>query len=281
MNSINKLSIVVPIGKMAGRLENLERTLNSSKSNEIEWLLVHDHFENKTCTEIDELIQRCKPSGEVVRLETNHRGVGNARNTGLRAASGNWLCFVDSDDVADISKYLEMLNKAALNRMVFGVGGYIHAEIKRAEYKRIIDVKKSNTKTLKEIAKHPGLWRWIVRRDRIAETEFYEVPMGEDLLFIKDLNPDFNEIFFSQDVIYTYKVGYPEQATNNAALLKSISSSLRIAIRNDRQNGDLKYLSKRITFRIGISTLKRNPVSLFNLKLILESTINLKKYLFK
>ncbi|ASY24520.1 glycosyltransferase [Candidatus Planktophila lacus] len=281
MNSINKLSIVVPIGKMAGRLENLERTLNSTKSNEIEWLLVHDHFENKTCIEIDELIQRCKPSGEVVRLETNHRGVGNARNTGLRAASGNWLCFVDSDDVADISKYLEMLNKAALNRMVFGVGGYIHVEIKRAEYKRIIDVKKSNAKTLKEIAKHPGLWRWIVRRDRIAETEFYDVPMGEDLLFIKDLNPDFNEIFFSQDVIYTYKVGDPEQATNNAASLKSISSSLRIAIQNDRQNGDLKYLSKRITFRIGISTLKRNPVSLFNLKLILESTINLKKYLFK
>ena len=281
MNSVKKLSIVVPIGKMAGKLENLENTLNSVNSEEIEWLLVHDHFDNKTCIEIDALVQRSKPCGKVVRLETSRRGVGNARNTGLRAASGTWICFVDSDDNADIAKYLEMISKADLSGMVFGVGGYVHADIKRNECRKVINLKKSSTKTLKEIANHPGLWRWIVLRDRIGKTEFYEVPMGEDLLFIKDLNPDFNEIFFSQDVIYKYKVGDPEQTTNNAASLKSISSSLRIAIQNDRQNGDLKYLSKRITFRIGISTLKRNPVSLFNLKLILESLINLKKYLFK
>jgi glycosyltransferase involved in cell wall biosynthesis len=279
MNSVNKLSIVVPIGRMAGKLENLEKTLNSVNSERVEWLLVHDHFDNQTCIEIDAIIKRSEPCGDVVRLETSYRGVGNARNTGLRAASGNWICFVDSDDYADISKYLEMLSKAEQRGMMFGVGGYVHADITRDEYRKVNDIKNSSTKTLKEIAKHPGLWRWIVRRDRIGETEFYEVPMGEDLLFIKGLNPDYNEIFFSQDLIYTYKVGDPQQATNNSASLKAIGLSLKIAVRNDRQSRHLKYLSKRITLRIGITTLKRNPKSFLNLKLILETTINLKKYL--
>ena len=281
MNSGNKLSIVIPIGRMAGKLQNLETTLNSTNFGNIEWLLVHDHFDNETCFEIDSLIHRYKPHGDVIRLETTYRGVGNARNTGLRAATGNWICFVDSDDVADISEYWKMLGMASEIGMVFGVGGFEQEDNKKGKHIKIHDVQKSATEKVNSIARYPGLWRWIVRRDRIGETEFYNVPMAEDLLFIKELNPDVDEILFYQEVIYTYKVGDPGQATKNHSSLKSIDRSLNIAVRNDGLNGDLRYLSKRITMRIGISTLKRNPLSLLNLKLISEITKNLKKYFVK
>lgn len=281
MNSVNKLSVVIPIGKMAGKLHNLESTLNSINSGEIEWLLVHDHFDSETCLEIDSLILQCKPHGDIIRLETNKRGAGNARNTGLRAASGNWICFVDSDDFADISKYWEMLLLTDELGMLFGIGEYIHEDNKSGTHIKIHGTQNSVTEKLNEIARNPGLWRWIARRDRIGETEFYNVPMGEDLLFIKALNPDFREIFFYHEVIYTYKVGDLGQATKDHASLKSIGKSLEIALKDDRHNTDIRHLSKKITMRMGISTLRRNPLSLLNLKLILITTACIKNYLIK
>lgn len=47
-------------------------------------------------------------------VHTDNRGLSEARNTGLRAAHGQWISFVDSDDyVAPV--FIEVLLKAALN----------------------------------------------------------------------------------------------------------------------------------------------------------------------
>jgi glycosyltransferase involved in cell wall biosynthesis len=273
MKASKILSVVVPVGKMAGRLEQLEVSLKSSQNENIEWILVHDHFDDVTCSEIDSLIRKCRPKGKVIRLETEIRGVGNARNTGLTMASGDWVCFVDSDDEAEIDQYWNMMLLAEKNDKNFAIGKYA-----RKMKSETIDIGRTKSKDnlrgyLNEVSKNPGLWRWVIRTERLGLTTFDNVPMGEDLLFIKKLNPKMDEILAFPEMVYTYHCGLPGQATGNKDALRTIPSSFRIALEIDRHNQPHHYLSRKITFRLGLSALKCKP-SFYVIRILVIKFIN-------
>jgi len=273
MKASKILSVIIPVGEMAGRLEQLEFTIKSSQNENIEWILVHDHFDEVTCSEIDALIDRCSPIGKVIRLETEIRGVGNARNTGLLAANGDWICFIDSDDEAEIDQYWNMMLLAEKNDKNFAIGEFAR---KVGRETTQIERTKSGVKRseyLNEVSKNPGLWRWLIRRERLGLTVFDSVPMGEDLLFIKKLNPKLDEILPFSEMVYTYHCGIPGQATNNEKALRAISSSFRMAVEIDRRSQPQHYLSRKITFRLGLSTLKRKP-SFFVVRTLAMEFIN-------
>jgi glycosyltransferase involved in cell wall biosynthesis len=259
MKASKILSVIIPVGEMAGRLEQLEVTLISSQNENIEWILVHDHFDEVTCSEIDSLVDRCSPKGKVIRLETEIRGVGNARNTGLLAASGDWICFIDSDDEAEIDQYWNMMLLAEKNDKNFAIGEFARKVSEETTEIRRIKSRVKNSGYLNEVSKNPGLWRWLIRRERLGLTVFDSVPMGEDLLFIKKLNPRMDEILPFSEMVYTDHCAIPGQATNNEEALRAIPSSFRIALEIDRSTQPQHYLSRKITFRLGLSTLKRKP----------------------
>jgi glycosyltransferase involved in cell wall biosynthesis len=272
-NMSKKLSVVIPVGEMAGRLEQLESSLRSSQNENIEWIVVHDHFDEVTCSEIDALVEKCKPKGRLIRLETEIRGVGNARNTGLLMASGDWICFIDSDDEAEIDQYWNMMLLAEKNNKNFAIGKYARKVKSKTTEIKLTRSKENMSGYLKEVSRNPGLWRWIIRRERLGSTIFDNVPMGEDLLFIKKLNPKIDEILPYMEMVYTYNCGIPGQATNNVNALRSIPSSFRIALEIDRRDQPQHFLSRKITFRLGLSTLKREP-SFFVLRILAMEFIN-------
>lgn len=259
MKDSKTLSVIIPVGEMAGRLENLEVSLRSSQNENIEWIVVHDHFDDATCFQIDSLIENCDLKGRLIRLETDKRGVGNARNTGLRVASGDWICFVDSDDTAKVDQYWNMTVLAEKNDKNFAIGDYDRkGRNEMFEIRRHISKDKQSF-YLSGISKNPGLWRWVIRRERLGVTIFDNVPMGEDLLFIKRLNPKMVEILPFPELVYTYHCGNPGQATNSKNALRTIYSSFRIALEIDRSIQPQYYLSRKITLRLGLSTFKRKP----------------------
>jgi len=95
------LSIVVPFYNSALKSERLVSTLSGIKAADIQIVCVDDGSTDLTLQRVREFAARATVNVSVI--SQNNRGPGGARNTGLRAALGQFVWFVDSDDDIDLA----------------------------------------------------------------------------------------------------------------------------------------------------------------------------------
>src|SRR5688572_14059839 len=90
-----KISIIVPVYNLEDFLPNCIDSLINQSFNDIEIILVNDGSKDnspKICDEYAESDKRIKV------IHKKNEGVSIARNTGLKAAIGEYIVFVDGDD---------------------------------------------------------------------------------------------------------------------------------------------------------------------------------------
>ncbi|MEV6119066.1 glycosyltransferase family 2 protein [Streptomyces sp. NPDC052077] len=91
-----KLSVVVPFHNVEAFADSTLRSLASNADPGVEFLLVDDCSTDSTPSTIDRWAEKL-PNATVIRHETN-RGIAQARNSGIDAATGELLTFLDGDD---------------------------------------------------------------------------------------------------------------------------------------------------------------------------------------
>ncbi|HFR3618542.1 TPA: glycosyltransferase family 2 protein, partial [Streptococcus suis] len=102
---MDKISVIVPVYNVDKYLSScIESIINQNYKN-IEILLIDDGS-------VDDSAKICKEYAEkdkrVKIFFTNHSGVSNARNHGIKRSTAEYIMFVDSDDVVD-SRLVEKL----------------------------------------------------------------------------------------------------------------------------------------------------------------------------
>lgn len=85
------LSIIIPAHNAAG---TIEKTINSVIYNEPEAEIIV--VENSSTDDTAEIVEKINCAN--IKLIHSSKGVSVARNAGIRAATGEWLTFVDADD---------------------------------------------------------------------------------------------------------------------------------------------------------------------------------------
>ena len=108
-----KLSIIVPVYNMEadGKLEFCMESLLAQTIEDYEIIAVDDKSTDNSL-EILRQYETQYPDKVKVIASPNNRRQGGAKNIGLRAATGEWLGFVDSDDWVTHDYYEKMLSKA-------------------------------------------------------------------------------------------------------------------------------------------------------------------------
>ncbi|MFC9247261.1 glycosyltransferase family 2 protein [Streptomyces sp. NPDC057136] len=91
-----KLSVVVPLHNVAPYADTTLGSLARNTDADVEFLLVDDCSTDGTPAVIDRWAGRL-PQARVIRHDTNV-GIAAARNSGIEAASGEYLTFLDGDD---------------------------------------------------------------------------------------------------------------------------------------------------------------------------------------
>lgn len=91
-----KLSVVVPLHNVAPYADTTLGSLARNTDTDVEFLLVDDCSTDATPAVIDRWAARL-PQARVIRHDTNV-GIATARNSGIEAASGEYLTFLDGDD---------------------------------------------------------------------------------------------------------------------------------------------------------------------------------------
>ncbi|TCU85928.1 glycosyl transferase family 2 [Curtobacterium sp. PhB42] len=101
------LSVVVPVGTVDNRFDLALEALRSQTHMQLEIILVLDGLDLAARTTVHGVAAR---DPRVVVVENDERlGAGNARNVGLRAATGEYVAFADADDVVPTDAYRRLL----------------------------------------------------------------------------------------------------------------------------------------------------------------------------
>ena len=91
-----KISVIVPIYNAAVYLEKCLSSLQTQSFKDIEILCIDDGSTDNTYA----LLKRFSTKDKRLKIFTQkHQGPGVARNVGIQKSTGNYLCFVDADDI--------------------------------------------------------------------------------------------------------------------------------------------------------------------------------------
>lgn len=115
-----KVSVIVPVYNVEAYLEKCVRSVLAQTLPDFELLLVDDGATDGSGALCDRLAQE-DPRIRVIHQE--NQGLGGARNTGMAAASGDWLLLVDSDDWIEpgiLEKALAAGERQQADLVVFG-----------------------------------------------------------------------------------------------------------------------------------------------------------------
>ncbi len=103
-----KISVIVPVYKAAGTLEACIKSIQKQTYQNLEIILVDDGSPDISGEICDKF---AKTDVRIKVIHQKNSGVSVARNNGIKEASADWLCFVDSDDEIT-PDYVEKLAEA-------------------------------------------------------------------------------------------------------------------------------------------------------------------------
>lgn len=108
-----KLSIIVPVYNMAGE-GKLQFCLDSLINQTIEdyEIIAVDDASTDSSLELLKEYEKKHPQKLKVLVHAENKRQGGAKNTGLKAAQGQWIGFIDSDDWVTPDYYEKLLKKA-------------------------------------------------------------------------------------------------------------------------------------------------------------------------
>ena len=95
IGSFMLLSFVVPVYNVESYLEDCIKSLICQSGNDFEIILVDDGSTDKSGVICDKY---ARLDSRVVSYHKTNGGLSDARNYGIKRASGKYLAFVDSDD---------------------------------------------------------------------------------------------------------------------------------------------------------------------------------------
>lgn len=106
-NAPCKFSIIIPVYNVEPYLRRCVDSVLSQSFNDYEVILVDDGSPDR-CGEICDEYARNNKSVKCIHRENG--GISVARNTGLNAATGEYVIFIDSDDMWSDPDALKMIN---------------------------------------------------------------------------------------------------------------------------------------------------------------------------
>ena len=203
------VSIVVPVYNVEPYLEECLTSIVNQTLENTEILIVDDASTDHSF-EICELFARKDKRIKILKHDHN-RGLSAARNTAIKASTGIFLGFVDSDDTIDTNMFLTMSNAMLEYDVDVVMCGYRWTD----EVGNIISHYSSpnNCKVLYGIDKikeivfthNNCVWDKLFRRELFLGVEFFEGKTFEDIFIMHELFDKANGVYVIDQELYNYR----------------------------------------------------------------------------
>lgn len=204
------ISVIIPLYNSEQHIEKILEMLDKQTFKEFEVIFINDGSTDNTRVKLEKLGNK----DNIVIYNKSNGGPSSTRNFGLGKASGEFIVFIDDDDIIE-PHYLEVLYKN-IQDVDLVVSSYKTTQINNVKIN-------SPTKNKKEIIEksefikrfadlkgnfvyHP-LWNKIYKRQIIEENNVKfdnKISIGEDFIFNIDYLKNANKICLINDILYNY-----------------------------------------------------------------------------
>ncbi|MDY4279090.1 MAG: glycosyltransferase [Faecalicoccus sp.] len=205
-----KLSIIVPVYQVEAHIDECITSILDQTFRDFELILVDDGSLDRCPAICDVYAQK---DSRIRVIHQKNQGLSAARNTGLQAARGDYIGFVDSDDFIEASMYEKLLDNLEREKADISVCG---------RYKvwgdKKIQEQKSNVYKVMDSAQALALmntnvlgyfdvaaWDKIYKRSCFKGIEFPEGKLCEDWFVMYKLFFNAHRIVYDSIPLYNYR----------------------------------------------------------------------------
>lgn len=174
-----KLSVIVPVYNVEEYLSRCIDSIISQNLNDYEIILVDDESTDNS----GEIAERYSKKYEFVRvIHQKNKGLSGARNTGLCAANGEYILFVDSDDWLVPNSIGKILQEAQKRRLDVGVADFQYVNCRNEEkvntikpyhVEKPIDGREFFLQSLKHKCALNCVWKSIYQKEFLIENKLF------------------------------------------------------------------------------------------------------------
>ncbi|MCL1067023.1 glycosyltransferase [Shewanella olleyana] len=187
-----KISIIIPMYNASEYLVECIDSIKAQTEKDFELIVIDDGSTDNSV----ELIKHHCADLNFILIEQENAGASAARNVGISKATGDFICFVDSDDILTSAALYDLYNRIteAESDVVIGRRGWIIDD--QYEPNPDLDTKLFNKDiTNCNVYEYPALLNVIAVHSKLYRTKF-----------LHDNNLLFKEGISSEDFIFSYQV---------------------------------------------------------------------------
>lgn len=209
-----KVSVIIPVYNVEKYLSECLDSLLTQTLEEIEIICVDDGSTDSSPKILDAYAEK---DSRIIVIHQKNSGAGAARNRGISYARGEYIGFVDSDDIAFHTMYEELYRKAVscqADMVITGdistaTGNKLQFPIENFDKSsRIMELGYFNAVDCPDILKNVFLWNRIYKRSFWLENKFI-IPEGrrfaEDLLICTQTSVLAKKIGYVRGPLYWYR----------------------------------------------------------------------------
>jgi len=202
------VSIIVPVYNGEEFIDSCMDSLLNQTMKEIEIICINDGSKDSSLKVLNKYLDKIKI------ITKQNEGVYKARKDGIKASSGQYVCFIDVDDTVS-SDYCEKLYKNMVKyKSDIAVCGYerIDIETKKTMSTEMINFGKDyvdiNDECGELISINSSLWNKMYRLELLKNKfDLKSIPrISEDLIFLYSLYPNCKRVSFVNESLYSYYV---------------------------------------------------------------------------
>lgn len=262
-----KVSVLVPVYGVEKYVERCAVSLMEQTHQDVEYVFVDDCSPDRSMEVLQSVVGRYPQhlsQVKMVRHEVNS-GLGAARLTGLKHATGDAVMFVDSDDYLDLQAIERLVEKMAESGADIVDGAYCEFSDQTA-MAPVLPYHGSTEAYLKTMLCHNvvshQIWGRLYRRELFTERQVFPVAginYSEDFHVVARLLLHARRTFTDR-VVYYYNVGNNASYTHNISEreLQSLRRAYELVVSYFREHDTSgRY---RTALRIGLLNVKREEL---------------------
>ncbi|MCL2360843.1 MAG: glycosyltransferase [Defluviitaleaceae bacterium] len=205
-----RLSIIIPLYNVRDYVDRTAKSIASQWTKDIEVIVIDDGS-------IDDSLDVCishLPDIEVIKIIQENKGLSAARNAGIRAATGEYLLFLDGDDFLLPGAIRNILSLLEIDSPDVIYGRFLLWDFKRGftparpyEYNPPEDAKKRTEYILGNPSQPSwNAWRYITRRSFITQNNLFFIDgiLSEDVPWTLTVLEAAGPISFLKEPFYAY-----------------------------------------------------------------------------
>ena len=214
-----KISVVVPVYNVENYLARCLDSLINQTLSDIEIICVNDGSTDSSPVKLEEYAKR---DSRIKIINQENGGLSAARNTGINAAGGEYIGFVDSDDYVDADFYEKLYLAAISNNADISCTSIIRKRPKSQKYRVNYEDEKIYTglKDKLNVCKIPKccyVWNKIYKTELIKNRLFRKGVYFEDVFWTPEVLKNANKLVTVSGTNYYYMV-------NPTSIVKSVQS---------------------------------------------------------